>query len=220
MVDYASDEEQVEALKRWWHENGRAVILGVVIALGVVGGWRGWAWYTDVRAGEAAAVYHEAIANLPEGGSEAVIEGAQTLREDFAGTSYATLGALAAARAMVAEEDHDAAAEWLQWAVDNAGEDELRQIARVRLARVLGESGELERALALVSGDAPAGWAAVQYETKGDLLAAQGDHAAAAEAYERALEGGADATNRQLLELKLNRARAGRSPDSGESVDS
>ncbi len=41
---YDSEEQQVEAIKDWWKENGKAVIFGAVIGLGGLFGWR---YYQD-----------------------------------------------------------------------------------------------------------------------------------------------------------------------------
>ena len=35
MEQYRTEEEQVEALKKWWEENGRSTIVAVIVALGL-----------------------------------------------------------------------------------------------------------------------------------------------------------------------------------------
>ena len=42
MVDYKTEEEQIEAVKRWWNENGRAVVFAVVIGVSGSFGWQFW----------------------------------------------------------------------------------------------------------------------------------------------------------------------------------
>ena len=45
MSIYDGDEEQqVEAIKDWWQANGKAVIIGVVVGIGGIVGWR---YYQD-----------------------------------------------------------------------------------------------------------------------------------------------------------------------------
>ena len=48
MENYDSEQEQVEDIKKWWKENGRSVIAGLVIGLGGMVGWKSWdqAWFT------------------------------------------------------------------------------------------------------------------------------------------------------------------------------
>ena len=38
MSSYLSEEEQVEALKKWWKDNGTSVIAGVVLGFGIIFG--------------------------------------------------------------------------------------------------------------------------------------------------------------------------------------
>lgn len=207
MAQYASDEEQLEALKAWWRENARSVIAGVVLAAAGVGGWQAWQWHVDSQTQGASAVYSHIENELPMGDRTTIIERAETLRDDYAGTEYAALGALAAARASVRDGDLGAAAEWLAWVRDNADADSLRTLARTRHARVLAEEGEHERALELVAGDAPAGWVGVYAEIRGDILSAQGDYTAAADAYDAALDADERLSEARLVELKRNRAQ-------------
>ena len=50
MAEFETEDQQLEALRKWWQENGRGVLVGVVLGLGAVGGWRGWVYYTEARA--------------------------------------------------------------------------------------------------------------------------------------------------------------------------
>ena len=64
MADYETEEEQVEALKDWWKQNGLAVIGGAVLGISALLGWRGWNWHQENQANEASdifAVVQEAV---------------------------------------------------------------------------------------------------------------------------------------------------------------
>ena len=61
MSGYETDEEQLEALKKWWAENGKAVLVGVVLGLGAIFGWRGWISHEQGRSEAASALYEEVI---------------------------------------------------------------------------------------------------------------------------------------------------------------
>lgn len=210
MADYATEDEQLEALKRWWEENARSVIFGVILAVLGVTGWQGWEWYTGSQAENAAAVYGQLQEQMPMGDPARVVAAAETLRSDYGRTNYAALGAMSAARVLARQGDYAGAAEWLQWTLDSAREDSLQALARVRLARVLGEQGDADAGLELLRGDIPAGWAALHREISGDLLAARGDYDQAVVEYEQALATEGTVTDRELVRLKLNRVRAGR----------
>ena len=69
MAELRTEEEQVEALKSWWKENGKSLIMGVVIAVAAVFGWRGWNQYQDDFAANASAMYESIlnpVANHPK----------------------------------------------------------------------------------------------------------------------------------------------------------
>ena len=42
MADHITEEEQIEALKRWWDENGKQVVLAIVLTVGGYFGWQAW----------------------------------------------------------------------------------------------------------------------------------------------------------------------------------
>lgn len=207
MADYGSDEEQLEALQRWWQENGRAVIAGLALGVAVLAGWRGWEWYRGEQALEASALYDEAVAGLEAQEHDAVIERAERLRADYAGSAYASLGALTAAKAAAAAGEPETAEEWLRWAVDNADEAGVRHVARARLARVLTARGEHDAALEVLDADAPSAYTGLYADIRGDVLFEQGDRSAAAAAYRRALDAEVPPPNPELVERKLNRVR-------------
>lgn len=207
MVDYGSDEEQLEALQRWWQENGRAVIAGVAIGVAVLAGWRGWEWHRSEQALAASAIYDEALAGLRAGERGTVVERAERLRADYAGTAYAPLAALAAAKAAVDAGESGAAEEWLRWVVDHADKAGVRHIARARLARVLAARGDHAGALELLEAEVPPAYAALYADIRGDVLVARGDRAAAAAAYRAALDAEVPPPDRGLVERKLNRVQ-------------
>lgn len=204
MVDYDTEEEQLEAIKRWWRENGLGVILGIVVGLGALAGWRGWTWYQNEQAMAASAVYEEVMTALENDERDAVAEGATTLRDEYGGTTYGALGALAAARAAVDADDLEAAGEWLRWVVDEGSGADVPHVARVRLARVTAAAGDPEAALSLLDGEAPAGFDGLFAEVRGDILAQQDERQAAIEAYHAALEADGPVSDRALVRRKLN----------------
>ncbi len=207
MANYATEEEQLEALKRWWQENGRAVILGVAIGVLALAGWRGWEMYTEQRAFGASGVYDRLLHNLEQGAAAGVIESAEILRDDYAGTTYAALGALAAAGVAVGDGDLETAEQWLRRARELADDGHVDVLAGARLARVLHARGESDRALELLDAEVPAAFTALYAEIRGDILRDQGDSEGAVAAYQRALDAEIGPSNRGLVERKLNRVR-------------
>lgn len=208
MVDYASEEEQIEAIKRWWRQNGRAVLLGVALGVVAIGGWRGWVWYQTEQGLEASQVYQQMLEDVGGDNPEAIYERAQRLRDDYSGTAYAALAALAAGRAAARADEPARAAEWLRWVLDNGSDVQLQNLARARLARALLVQGQNEQALEVIEGQTPAAYEVLYAEIRGDALRQQGKREQAAKAYRQALDAEGRPGDPELLQRKLNRVKS------------
>ena len=64
MADHLSEEEQIEAVKRWWAANGMQTILAVVLVIGGYFGWQAWTDHVDDQAAAASLVYQEMLDNM------------------------------------------------------------------------------------------------------------------------------------------------------------
>ncbi|GEA59657.1 YfgM family protein [Vibrio comitans] len=197
---YDSEEQQVEAIKDWWKENGKAVILGAVIGLGGLFGWR---YYQDsVVSGQEAAsdAYGKTIQALQAQGLDAT-EQVQTFINDNADREYAVLAALQLSQAQVAEAQYKEALAQLEWAKANTKDDAIAPVITLRVARVKAETGDIDGAIADLSAMQVAGWEGRVAELKGDLLLRNGDSEGALTAYSEAQQA-ADAS--QSIQFKLD----------------
>ncbi len=208
MAEFETEEQQMEALRKWWQENGRGVLVGVVLGLGAVGGWRGWIYYTEARAESASAIYQTLMQNLVTDAFDDIAAQAQELMNDYAATPYAELAALGDARAAIEQADHERAKASLQWARDNANQQNIRYIARLRLARVLRVTGEVDEALETIDIAFPVAFLAAVEELRGDLYLVKGDRSKAREAYGKALAAPYSSVDRELVEMKFNDLRS------------
>ncbi|MDZ7828252.1 MAG: tetratricopeptide repeat protein [Halofilum sp. (in: g-proteobacteria)] len=215
MADYATEEEQLEALKRWWRENGRSVLLGAALGILALVGWRGWDMYREQQSLAASAIYDRIES---ASGYEDAIESVERLRADYANTSYAVLGALQAAGLAVGAGNLDAAVEWLEWAQANANSPAIAALARLRTARVLFEQGDAERALGLLDAETPEAYTGLYASLRGDILSERGDLEGALAAYQRSLDAEVGPVDRTLVERRINRLRGQVSTGSGETT--
>ena len=180
MEQYRTEEEQVEALRRWWDENGRSTLVAIVLVLAGTFAWQGWQRYDAQRTASASDLYQqmlEAAALAQEGAATAapVAQLATQLRRDFAGTSYAQFAALHQARVAVIAGDLEAAEADLRWVLGKAdGGSETALVAQLRLARVVAAQGNVEQALALLAPEAMGKYQAAAAMARGDVLAGAG----------------------------------------------
>lgn len=180
------EEEQVEALKRWWRENGRAVIAGLVLAVAIVLGWQWWQARQEALAQQAGQVYAELLSKLDSAPAEARAP-AERLLNEFAGTTYADLAGLALARIEVEGGQTDAALARLQHLAANARDESVRALATLRQARLSWGAGQAEAALGLLESRLPDAFLAVADTLRGDVLVSLGRLDEARTAYDAAL---------------------------------
>ena len=202
------EQEQIDSIKTWWKMYGN-LVTGVILAgsLAVIG-WQGWNWYQRSQAAQASAIYGVLEQAVAVRDAQRVKAAAGELAEKFGGTSYASLGALVAARQSFEAGDLKTAKAQLSWAADK-GKDEIKDLARLRLAAVLLDEKAYDEALKQLESAHAAAFAARFLELKGDVLAAQGKKPEARTAYKAALDKGEGhegrgGAGRELLRQKLD----------------
>ncbi|HCE3194102.1 TPA: YfgM family protein [Vibrio parahaemolyticus] len=197
---YDTEEQQVEAIKDWWKENGKAVIIGAVVGLGGLFGWR---YYQDtvIQASETASQsYTTAMNTLQEKGVDAQSD-VQAFIESNEVKEYSVLAALQLAKAQVEAKDFAAALEQLKWAQSNTKEAALSPLISYRIARIETEMGNFDAANTELGKVTDTAWAGRIAELRGDIALRQGDKDAAYAAYTEAQQA-ADAS--PTLQMKLD----------------
>ncbi|MCB1725607.1 MAG: tetratricopeptide repeat protein [Chromatiaceae bacterium] len=201
MSTYQTEEEQVEAIKKWWKENGRSVIGGVVLGFLVIGGWQGWQTYQR-KQGEGASIAFDVMRHAVRTEQfDKALEDGKSIVGEYSGTAYASFAALELARLAYQRGEKSVARNQLQWVVDSAPDPVLRELGRLRLGHLLLDMKEydaLDKLLAVGPLQAFAGEFAV---LRGDLMLARGDTDGARGAYLEALAAGVE--DADLLRMKL-----------------
>lgn len=216
MAINAAEEETLESLKKWWEENGKQLIAVVLIVGLSFGGWNFWESQQLATQGAASDLYEEILElDLVEPGEQvsaadasAIIGLSDQLRSDYAATSYASYGALFAAKYHVDAGELAAAETALTWILDNHGnglfaeqDQGLLLTANFRLGRVILARGDAARALELVNTIDPQAFEAGFSELRGDIYLALGRRADARDAYQAAQESGSLS---DMLRMKLD----------------
>jgi predicted negative regulator of RcsB-dependent stress response len=181
------EQDQLDAFKAFWNRYGNLILAGVTVVLLVVAGWRGWGWWQQKQASEAAAVYEQLREAVERKDVNKVKQASGQLFESYSSTVYGSMGALVAARAYHDAGDLKAAKAPLQWAVDKAKDPEHRLIARLRLAGILLDEKAYDEGLKLLAAEEAGRYAGSVADRRGDLLLAQGKRDEARAAYKDAL---------------------------------
>ncbi|MEE9336499.1 MAG: tetratricopeptide repeat protein [Methylococcaceae bacterium] len=204
MEIYDTDEEQVAALKRWWKENGTATLTGVVIGVMLIAGWKFWQNYTKDKANQASVLYGQLLDDVGKGKDDATQKISARISEDFDSTVYAAYSDFLLAKTKVKQGDLDAAQVLFKKLMSEADSPELRNLARIRLIRVLYSTGENEKGLQLIAEadqSSAQGFISSYDELKGDLYVALDRLGEARTAYQSALRSGSGS---RLLQFKLD----------------
>ena len=200
------EQEQIDTLKTWWKMYGNLVTSLLTAAALAVLGWQAWNWYQNKQAGQAAGVFAALEQAVAAGDAPRIKATAGELTENFGRSTYASLGALLAARHSFDQGDLKTARAQLAWVADN-GKDELREIARLRLSEVLIDEEAYDEALQRLNAVTQADFAVRAQELKGDVLNAQGKAVEARAAYKAALDAGGkklEGPAREILQQKLD----------------
>lgn len=213
MEVYQTEEEQIEAIKKWWNDNGTSVVVGVCVALAAFFGWQSWQKHESEVAEGASVSYQsliDAVKNAESAGAGDVEDstvshlGSKVL-EEHAGTTYSQLSALLLAKYAVEKDDLEDAANKLQWAIEHTNDESIRMVAKVRLAKVLLAQDKADEALKILNSEKVEAFEATVEELKGDIYLSKNDKDQARRAYEQAsVAAKKTKARRPMLDLKMN----------------
>ena len=201
MIDYnKTDDEQAEEIKNWWKENGVSVIAGVALAIAALFAWEYWQKYQITQMETASTLY---TTTQTTADSAIATKNLEQLQSEYAKSPYASLASLDTAKQQAEKGEYEPAIAALRWVIAHSQDPDLKNIASVRLARVLASTGQYDEALSLTSQTYAASYESVLEEIKGDIYSAQNKVEDARKAYERAILAAKNGSN-ELIKIKLD----------------
>ncbi len=207
-----TEEEQVEAIKNWWNENGKSLIITVVVVLAGYFGWNGYQENQRAQGEAAASIYQQLVnkatkplAEQTEADKAELETVAAQLKTEFPNSLYAQFAGLYLAKFAIEANNFDAAASELQILLEAGDKGPVTYLAKVRLARVFIQQEKLDEALDLVATTPEASFSAQYEEVKGDALFAKGELSKALSAYQAARAAATSlGINTQVLQRKID----------------
>ena len=207
---HIAQDDDTEKLREWWKRNGVGIIAGIILGVGGFGGIQGWRMYQDHQGEKASVLYEQMLAADVVDDQAAVIDAATVLIENHQSSGYADLARLMLARQFLYAEDVAAARSALNELLEESKDPVMQQVARVRLAVIALQAGDVDQVRALAEASAAEGFVSQFQELLGDALMATGDLKAAQIAYEKALANApSNSQAAQLISAKLNMTRRG-----------
>lgn len=203
MEIYDTEEEQVEALKRWWKENGTSTIVGLAVGIALILGWNYWRDHKKEQAVQASVIYDQLLKAVDDNQKDSIDKLAGRIQEQFGATEYAAYSGLLQAKLKTQQGDFTGAKEVLKNVAAKSNKD-LSNIAKIRLVRLMLSTGEYEQGLQLINDvDAEAGssFSGNYDELVGDLYVALDRLDEARTSYQNALRNGHQSP---LLQFKID----------------
>ena len=220
MALHLSEEEQLDALKQWWKENGLKTV-ALIAALGF--GYLGWSQYgkhVEQKAVDGSKIYETFINPSLPGGAVAPGEAlsaearkkladlSSELNTKFDDSLYARLASLHMAKLAVENNDLETARTHLESVLEHSKLDALDQLTRIRLARLTMAQGQYDQALKHLETPADPAFVDSFAELRGDIHTLAKNYGDARIAYQEALDAITDprSMQRSLIEMKLDNA--------------
>jgi len=199
---YQTEEQQVEAIKGYWEENGNMIIAGIVLGFA---GFIGFNYYKDNKLDNELAISnnYQTLIESSATDKKAFNENAEKFINENSTTSYAALTALALAKEAASTQDWAVAQTQLIAAIESAPTEGIKGIASLRLARVQVQLEQYEQAFATLAKPLPESFTAAVEEIKGDLYLLQGKKELARNSYQVAIAADGLASS-PSLQMKLD----------------
>lgn len=205
MSIYMTEDEQLEAIKKWWKLYNGIVIVSISLVMLAISGFRYWNWHEEKVTQQASNAYEQLMVAFSNQDNKALRGYANQLLTDYGQTVYADAARLTLAKLYVARVNYTRAREELSYVADHSKMPALKQIAKIRLARLLVAEKSFDKALSELSKVSDLAYMPVVNEIKGDIYAATGHNDQAAALYRDAInEVQTKGLANQFLEMKTN----------------
>lgn len=202
MEVYSNENEQVDALKNFFAQNGKALVVGVVLGVGALAGWRYWSNHQDGASRETSIAYQQVTSSL-DANKPTTLEAVAKFASENKNT-YGALASLDLAKRYVDDNQLDKAATQLQNGLQDAKDANLQAVLSLRLARIQLQQKQPDVALKTLDNIKGDGWTAIVADIRGEALLSKGDTQGAREAWNKGVASDASSTLKEMLQMKVN----------------
>lgn len=202
MEVYSNDNEQVDALRRFFAENGKALVVGVVLGVGALVGWRFWSNSQDGSARVTSAAYQQVTTAL-DASKPQTLEAASKFASENSNT-YGALASLDLAKKYVEQNQLDEAAAQLQNGLKATKDANLQAVLNLRLARIQLQQKKADDAIKTLDAVKGDGWVAIIADIRGEVLLSKGDVQGARDAWSKGIASDASPALKEMMQMKMN----------------
>lgn len=187
-MSYMTEEEQLESIKKWWKRYGNIVTVALSLVLFAIAGYRYLSWHQDKVTQQASVAYEQMMMALSNHNNKAVRAYANELITDHSSSVYADVAHMTLAKIYITKNKLDDAKNELRRVADNSKMRSLKQIAKIRIARILASQKSYTNALNELTNVVDVTYLPVINELKGDVYGAMGKYEEAMNSYKQAIE--------------------------------
>ncbi|RMX18279.1 hypothetical protein EAS68_09275 [Legionella jordanis] len=218
MSVYMTEEEQLEAIKKWWQKNNTLITVILSVILIVISGYKYWSWHQYKISMQASNTYEQMMVAFSNQDNKSVRSYANQLIKEYGTTVYADAARLALAKIYVGYEKYAKARETLEQVAQNSKTNAIKQVAKIRIARLLAAEKAYDKALAELTEVNDAAYMPMINELRGDIYAATGQYQQAINSYKEAItEVRTNGLGNLFLEMKTNELASLAQSMSGDS---
>jgi predicted negative regulator of RcsB-dependent stress response len=205
MEEYYNADDQAQAVKAWLRKYGFSIVIGLALGLALFYALQFFMTKRVIASEKAANAYVTLLNStaIPNSPVTALI--ADEIVKSYPKTPYASMAQFFAAQTAISAAQYDKADSQLQWVIDHSKVNTFRQIARIRLARVLLQQQKINEAQMVLKKVEDKTYMPLIEMTKGDIYLTQEQYEEAKKAYESALNGAGQFSGlASMLQMKLS----------------
>lgn len=203
-MEYETEDQQVEAIKKWFAEYGLTIVAGLVLGLMGIFGYRYYEEKKEFQLVETSSAYEATINILnEEKDKQKFISEAAAFNASHNDSIYSNLLSFQLAKLAVDEDDLGTAAQHLKDVLTRPHHGTVEHIARIRLARILLAQEKADEALSLIANAVGDEFKSSYEMLRGDIWLFKGDKARAQKAYAAAKSHSTEGASNPNLDMLL-----------------
>lgn len=205
MSTYITEQEQVDAIKAFFKKHSRLIALGLLVLLILLTGYRYFSWRHENIRLQASTLYDSLMNASAHQDTKQISAFSETLIQNYGTTIYADFARLILAKYEVESGNLDKAKVSLSAVLSTANSMTVRQIARIRLARILLSEKQQKKAMQILSIIDDKHYQSLVDELYGDIYLSLNDRDQAQAFYQKAkIAGEHQGRVSELLPFKLS----------------
>ncbi|MCE3043815.1 tetratricopeptide repeat protein [Legionella sp. 16cNR16C] len=209
MSVYMTEEEQLEAIKKWWNRYSTRITIVLSIILLAVSAYKYWNWHVEKVNIQASNAYEHMMVAYSNKDNKSIKSYANDLITNYSETVYADAARMILAKLLTSHNHFGKARTMLEDVASHSKMKALKQVARIRIARLLVAEKNYDKALEELTSVDDAAYMPVINELKGDIFAATGHYQQAITSYKEAItEVRTHGIGNLFLEMKTNELAA------------